>query len=68
MVQCGADDVQVWLAPELVDFARPITVTINGRKLPRDAVAPNLRVQLEDLRLRGDRHHPFWAVVSSADR
>lgn len=64
MVQCGADDVRVWLAPELVDFARPVAVTINGKKLPRDAVAPDTRVLLEDLRLRGDRQHPFWAVVS----
>jgi predicted esterase len=64
-VQCGADDVRVWLAPELVDFTRPVTVTINGRKFPRDAVAPDTRVLLEDLRLRGDRQHPFWAVVET---
>lgn len=63
MVQCGADAVRVWLAPELVDFTRPVAVTINGRKLPRDAVAPDVRVLLEDLRLRGDRQHPFWAAV-----
>jgi len=26
-------------------------------------VVPDARVLLEDLRLRGDRQHPFWAVV-----
>jgi predicted esterase len=63
MVQCGADDVRVWLAPELVDFSRPIAVTINGRKLPRGTVAPDVHVMLDDLRLRSDRQHPFWAVA-----
>ena len=65
VVQCGADDVKIWLAPELVDFKKPITVSLNGRTFPRDAAAPDVRVLLEDLRLRGDRQHPFWAVVES---
>jgi dienelactone hydrolase len=28
-VRCGADRVKVWLAPELIDFTRPATVTVD---------------------------------------
>ena len=63
VVRCGADRVRIWLSPELVDFTRPVTVTLDGRRLVKDAVAPDTRVMLEDLRLRSDRQHPFWAVV-----
>ena len=63
-VHCGAERVKIWLAPEIIDFAAPATVSLDGRKLARE-VAPDLDVLLEDLRLRADRQHPFWAVVES---
>ncbi|MBN2024456.1 MAG: peptidase [Pirellulales bacterium] len=64
-VRTGAGKVVVWLAPEMVDFDKPIAVTINGRRIsPADpALAPNLEVLLEDARTRADRQHPFWAKV-----
>lgn len=62
-VHCGAERVRIWLSPEMIDFARPIAVTLDGRRLARDGVAPDTTVMLEDLRLRGDRQHPFWAAV-----
>ena len=62
-VHCGADRVRIWLSPELVDFSRPVTVTLDGRRLWKDTVVPDKRLLLEDLRLRADRQHPFWAVV-----
>lgn len=62
-VRCGADRVRVWLSPELVDFSQPLTVTLDGRKLWKDPVVPDKRLLLEDLRLRADRQHPFWAVI-----
>jgi predicted esterase len=62
-VHCGADRVRIWLSPELVDFSRPVTITLDGRKLWKDAVVPDKRLLLEDLRLRADRQHPFWAVI-----
>jgi predicted esterase len=64
-VRCGAQRVRVWLSPELVDFARPLTVTLDGRQLHKGPVAADLGLLLEDLRLRGDRQHPFWAVIES---
>jgi predicted esterase len=63
VVHCGADRVRVWLSPELVDFSRPVNVTLDGRRLLKDAIVPDKRLLLEDLRLRADRQHPFWAVV-----
>ena len=62
-VRCGAERVRIWLSPEFVDFSRPLTVTLDGRKLWKDPVVPDKRLLLEDLRLRADRQHPFWAVV-----
>ena len=64
-VRCGADRVRVWLAPEIVDFTRPLKVTIDGREAFDDRPAPDTAVMLEDLRLRADRQHPFWAVVET---
>ncbi|MFM7207108.1 MAG: peptidase [Planctomycetaceae bacterium] len=65
-VRCGADVVRVFLTPDLVDFGRPITVTVDGREAAQGRIAADIGVLLEDLRLRGDRQHPFWAVVESA--
>jgi len=62
-VRCGADRVRIWLSPELVDFSRPLTVTLDGRRLWKDPVTADPRLLLEDLRLRADRQHPFWAVI-----
>ncbi len=54
----------VWLSPEIVDFARPITVTQGSTRLtPSNAVHPDPLVLLEDARTRADRKHPFWAKV-----
>jgi len=65
IVHCGAERVRVWLSPDLVDFTRPVNVSLDGRKLWRDPVQPDEGVLLEDLRTRGDRQHPFWAVLES---
>ncbi len=63
-VSCGAGKVTVWLAPEMVDFSKKITVFINAKKVP-GSMAPNLVHLLEDARTRGDRQHPFWLHVSN---
>lgn len=65
IIHCGAERVRVWLSPELVDFTQPVNVSLDGRKLSRDPVQPDETVLLEDLRTRGDRQHPFWAVLES---
>jgi predicted esterase/tetratricopeptide (TPR) repeat protein len=51
----------VWLSPEMVDFSRPVNVSMNGKT--KRFAGPDLSVLLEDLRTRGDRRHPFWGKV-----
>jgi len=66
-ITTAAAQITVWLSPEIVDFTRRPTLTVNGRRLlggPK-TVVPDLAVLLEDVRLRGDRQHPFWARVDS---
>jgi predicted esterase len=64
-VRCGAETVRLWLSPDLVDFAQPLAVTIDGQKVHKTAPVADAAVLLEDLRLRSDRQHPFWAVIES---
>ncbi|MGI9458061.1 MAG: alpha/beta hydrolase-fold protein, partial [Aeoliella sp.] len=62
-----AEKTTVWLSPEIIDFDKPLTVEVNGRKISsRDRFArPDLGVLLEDARTRGDRQRPYWAKISS---
>src|SRR5262249_33978365 len=54
----------VWLAPEMVDFTRQISVAQQGKTVARgNSIRPDPSVLLEDVRTRGDRKHPFWAKV-----
>jgi len=62
-VSTGAEQVTVWLSPELVSFERRMTLLLNGRRIV--APKPSLSVLLEDARTRGDRQHPFWAKVTN---
>lgn len=59
----ASSTVTVWLTPELIDFTRRGTVTINRRKFTGDELQPKIETLLEDVRSRGDRQHPFWARV-----
>jgi hypothetical protein len=64
-VQTAAAAVTVWLAPEMIDFQKPIKVTINSARVKTSgpSIDPDITVMLEDVRTRGDRRHPFWAKV-----
>ncbi|HEX3725552.1 MAG TPA: alpha/beta hydrolase fold domain-containing protein, partial [Pirellulales bacterium] len=63
-VKSGAGKVTVWLAPEIVDFNRPMKVTLNGNSIQKGSrVEADLGVLVEDVRTRADRQHPFWAKV-----
>lgn len=59
-VSSAGTNVSVWLSPEVVDFNRPVKVTINGSSKSR-RIEPDLFVLLEDVRTRADRQHAFWA-------
>ncbi|MGD9645271.1 MAG: peptidase [Pirellulales bacterium] len=64
-VRAAAEEVTIWVAPELVDFSQQISVSYNGGRASRSAgtLRPDLGVMLEDVRTRGDRLHPFWARI-----
>lgn len=48
----------------MIDFARPVTVTVNGRQQIRNKVVqPSLHTMLDDLYQRGDRQRMFVAYV-----
>ena len=53
----------IWLTPQMVDFTRPITVNMPGKRHRFD-LAPDIGIMLEDARTRGDRMHVFWQRVS----
>ncbi len=48
----------VWLSPEFVDFGQEVRIGTNDFK---DFVQPSRKILLDDVRLRCDRQHPFWA-------
>ena len=50
-----------WLGPEFIDFDKPVQII--GRGDFSEAVQPSRKILLEDVRLRGDRQHPFWAKL-----
>lgn len=63
LVKTTAEKTTVWLNPQMVDFEKPVRITINGNSLrgARESVGPQLDVLLEDARTRADRQRPFWA-------
>jgi predicted esterase len=67
MINVNVRNVQqltVWLSRDMIDFTRPLTVIINGRKvLLNRKVAPSVETLLEDLYERGDRQRLFWAKL-----
>ena len=61
-VRSGADQTTLWLSPDLVDLDQRITVKWNGKSKTHE-ISPDVQVMLEDVRLRADRQHPFWAKI-----
>ncbi len=50
----------------MIDFTKPVNVLHNGKNLTNGKIVPpQLRTILEDVRTRGDRRHPFWAVLET---
>jgi len=58
-------NVQVFLSPDMIDFRTKTSVTVNDKRYHplNGMVEPNIEVMLEDVRTRGDRLHPFWALL-----
>jgi predicted esterase len=64
-VTTGAGETTIWFAPEMIDFNQPIRVSVNGKSLGAGSppIQPDLTTLLEDVRIRADRQHPFWAKI-----
>ena len=58
-------NVLVYLSPDMIDFRSKTSVTVNEKRYHplNGIVEPNIEVMLEDVRTRGDRLHPFWAML-----
>ena len=65
LAKTAAEQTTLWLSPDIVDFSKPIEITLNGRKLgiASGSTRPDPEVLLEDVRTRSDRHRPFWAKL-----
>ncbi|MEM8736331.1 MAG: hypothetical protein AAGG44_19030, partial [Planctomycetota bacterium] len=48
----------IWLTLDMVDFSRPINISVTGRRRPHN-LSPDIGIMLEDARTRGDRKHVF---------
>jgi len=62
-LETGAGKATIYLSPEIVDFDRRITVSVNTLRDIRENIRPQMETILEDARSRGDRQRPFWAKV-----
>jgi poly(3-hydroxybutyrate) depolymerase len=60
----GAKKADLWISPGMVDLTQPVTVRVNGQKINRKMVTPDLEALLEDFRLRADRQKLFYAKMS----
>jgi predicted esterase len=67
VLTAGNSRATIWLSPEMVNFNARVNITVGGRRpsgVPA-IIAPSIETMLEDLRVRGDRQHPFWAKVET---
>src|SRR5690606_24996540 len=59
----GAGKATIFLSPEIIDFTKRISISVNTVRDINDNIRPQIETILEDVRTRGDRQHPFWAKV-----
>lgn len=59
----GVRKLRVYLHDELVDFARPITVTVNGKAQVYKDVKPDAGFLVGEARRTGDRSRLYWAAL-----
>lgn len=60
----GVRRLDIWIAPQYVDFGKRFEVRVNGKSRAKGQPKPQLDAFLEDLRLRGDRSQVYWLKVS----
>ncbi|MDO4574841.1 MAG: peptidase [Planctomycetia bacterium] len=57
--------IRVWLGPQTLDFDRKMNIVVNAKNAitAKTNLKPDLRTLLDDVRRRGDRQNPFWAMI-----
>jgi predicted esterase len=56
-----------WLGPDFADFSQEISISGQIREF-KGKVEPSVRTLLEDIRLRADREHPYWAKLELSNQ
>jgi poly(3-hydroxybutyrate) depolymerase len=60
----GVKQVSLWIAPNMIDFSKPVVVRINGQQAGGNRnIQPNLSTLLEELYTTGDRQRLFVAKL-----
>jgi tetratricopeptide (TPR) repeat protein len=62
----GVKKLRLYLHDALVDFERPIRVTLNGRTTTFKDVRPSVAFLLDEVRRTGDRTRTYWAQIELA--
>jgi hypothetical protein len=63
-----ARELRVWLDDAMVDLEKPVTVTVNGKKLHDAVVRRSVETLVEEARRRRDRSMTFSAYVDVRPR
>ena len=68
VLMAGSSRATIWLSPEMnIDFKARLNISVGGHRpsgVPA-MIKPSVETILEDLRVRGDRQHPFWAKIET---
>jgi pimeloyl-ACP methyl ester carboxylesterase len=59
----GLRQVTVWFGKGMVDYTKPVKVTVNGGKPETKQITPQIPVLMEDLYDRGDRQRPYFMFM-----
>lgn len=60
----GVKQLSIWLAPNMIDFSKPVMLRINGGSDGRVRMyQPNLSKMLEDFYLTGDKHRLWFERI-----
>jgi hypothetical protein len=60
----GVNEVTIWLGPGMIDYAKLVTVKVNGGQLrPNRKISPSIETLLENLHQQGDRQRLYWARI-----
>ncbi len=63
VLSSGGKSHSIWLSPDLVNFAQPVSIHVRGTQKFHGKVHPSIEAILEDYRLRADRQTLYTARI-----